>query len=213
MSYLVHELFLSLQGEGLNSGRVVVFLRFAGCNLWSGIEEDRSRGRGGCSRWCDTDFFGTDGPLGGRYESPEELAAAAKILWPEAEGKPMVVLTGGEPLLQVDVPLVKALHDAGFCVALESNGTIPVPPGIDWICISPKSGANLRVRKGDELKFVYPQEDMEPADFEHLDFKFFILQPLDGPEVHLHTQKALDYCLQHPRWRLGLQIHKILNLK
>jgi len=212
MNYAVKEAFLSVQGEGLNAGRVAIFARFSGCTLWSGREVDRGHGRGGCSRWCDTDFVGIDGPMGGRYQSPAELAAVVRGLWPTDEGDPLVVCTGGEPLLQLDVPLIDALHQAGFKVAIESNGTLPVPPGIDWICISPKAGAPIVVDHGDELKLVYPQVGMPPADFEHLDFGAFILQPLDGPELKEHTQQVLDYCLQHPRWRVGIQIHKILSV-
>jgi len=212
MSYSVKELFLSIQGEGLNAGRVAVFARFSGCSLWSGREEDRGNGRGGCSRWCDTDFVGDDGPMGGRYQSPADLASAIRGLWPAGEGDALVVCTGGEPLLQLDAPLIDALHQAGFKVAVESNGTIPVPAGIDWICISPKQGAPIVVDHGDELKLVYPQEGISPADFVHLDFAAFILQPMDGPEVHENTQKVLQYCLQHPRWQVGLQLHKILNV-
>lgn len=213
MSYLVKEIFLSIQGEGLQAGRVAVFIRAAGCNLWSGREADRSRGRGGCSQWCDTDFISTDGPMGGRFQSPADLAGAARSLWPVDEGDPLVVCTGGEPLLQLDAPLIDALHQAGFQLAIESNGTLPVPPGIDWVCISPKAGAPIVVDRGDELKLVYPQEGMSPADFEHLNFGAFILQPMDGPQVIEHTQQVLQYCLQHPRWQVGLQLHKILNLK
>jgi len=213
MSYLIKEVFLSVQGEGLNAGRVALFVRFAGCNMWSGREADRGIGRGGCSMWCDTDFVGTDGPNGGRYQSPDELAAKVGDLWPVGEGDRLVVCTGGEPLLQLDIPLIEAFRDAGFKVAIESNGTIPVPSGIDWICISPKAGAPIVVDHGDELKLVYPQECLAPADFEHLQFGAFILQPLDGPEVHENTQKVLQHCLQHPRWRIGVQLHKILNLK
>ena len=213
MSYLVKEIFLSVQGEGLNADRVALFLRFANCNMWSGREADRGIGRGGCSMWCDTDFVGTDGPMGGRYQSPSDLAAVVHDLWPAGEGDRLVVCTGGEPLLQLDIPLIDALHQAGFNVAIESNGTIPIPPGIDWVCISPKAGAPIVVDHGDELKLVYPQVGMSPADFEHLNFGAFILQPLDGPEVQENTQKVLHYCLQHPRWQIGLQLHKILKLK
>ena len=151
--------------------------------------------------------------MGGRYQSPAELAAVVRGLWPTDEGDPLVICTGGEPLLQLNVPLIKALHQAGFQVAIESNGTIPVPEGVNWVCISPKANAPIVVTSGDELKLVYPQTGMQPADFEHLDFGAFILQPMDGPEVHENTQKVLRYCLQHPRWRVGLQVHKILNLK
>jgi len=212
MTYAVKEVFLSVQGEGIQAGKVAVFARFSGCNLWSGREADRGRGASSC--WfCDTDFVGTDGPMGGRYQSPAELAAVVRGLWPAGEGAPLVICTGGEPLLQLDVPLIDALHQAGFKVAIESNGTIPVPKGVNWTCISPKASAPLRVDHGDELKLVYPQVGMDPASFEHLDFKAFILQPLDGPQVEENTQRVLQYCLQHPRWQIGLQLHKILNLK
>lgn len=213
MTYAVKEIFLSIQGEGLNAGRVASFIRFSGCNMWSGRESDRISGRGGCSRWCDTDFIGSDGSLGGRYQSPEELAVLAYSIWPASEGDPLVICTGGEPLLQLDAPLIDALHGVGFKVAIESNGTIPVPPGINWVCISPKAGAPIVVTKGDELKLVFPQEGISPSDFEHLHFDAFILQPRDGPEVQENTEKALQYCLQHPRWRVGIQIHKILTLQ
>jgi len=212
MAYFLKEAFLSVQGEGIQAGKVAVLARFSGCSLWSGREADRGH-HGECSRWCDTDFVGTDGPMGGRYQSPAELAAAVRGLWPADEGDPLVICTGGEPLLQLDVPLIDALHQAGFKVAIESNGTIPVPPGIDWVCISPKAGAPIVVDHGDELKLVYPQDGMQPTDFEHLDFSAFILQPMDGPEVHENTQKVLQYYLQHPRYRVGIQVHKILKLK
>jgi len=213
MSYQIKEVFLSIQGEGLNAGRTALFVRFAGCSLWSGREEDRGSGPGGCSRWCDTDFVGNDGPMGGRYQSPADLAAVARSLWPMDESNPLVVCTGGEPLLQLDAPLINALHQVGFQVAVESNGTLPVPPGIDWVCISPKACTHLVATAGNELKLVFPQEGMDPTYFEHLDFGAFILQPLDGPQVEEHTQQVLQYCLRHPRWRVGLQLHKILNLK
>jgi 7-carboxy-7-deazaguanine synthase (Cx14CxxC type) len=213
MSYLVKEIFLSVQGEGLQAGKVAVFLLLSGCNMWSGREADRGQGRGGCSRWCDTDFVGDDGPMGGRYQSPADLASAIRGLWPAGESDALVICTGGEPLLQLDAPLIDELHQTGFKVAIESNGTIPVPKGVNWTCISPKAGAPIVVDHGDELKLVYPQEGMDPARFERLEFEAFILQPMDGPQVEEHTRQVLHYCLQHPRWRVGLQTHKILNLK
>lgn len=213
MTYTVKELYYTLQGEGLNAGRAAVFLRFAGCNLWTGREEDRAKGLGGCARWCDTDFRGTDGPLGGSYATPDELAAACISLWPGSAGKPLVVSTGGEPLLQLDSPLVQALRRVGFEVAIESNGTLPVPEGVDWVCISPKAGATLVVSEGDELKLVFPQEGATPEAFEHLAFKAFLLQPLDGPESTENLKAALRYCLDHPGWRLSLQNHKTLNIR
>ena len=193
MSYLVKEVFLSVQGEGLQAGKVAVFMRFAGCSLWSGREEARGQGGGGCSRWCDTNFVGTDGPMGGRYQSPAELAAVVRGLWPTDEGDPLVICTGGEPLLQLNVPLIKALHQAGFQVAIESNGTIPVPKGVNWTCISPKAGAPIVVDHGDELKLVYPQEDAPPEMFEDLPgFPRLLLQPMDGPEREKNTALAVE---------------------
>jgi len=213
MSYAVKEVYYTIQGEGLNGGRAAVFLRFSGCNLWSGRPEDRGKGRGGCSSWCDTDFVGTDGPLGGRYETPQDLSVQVNGLWPKGEGVPLVVCTGGEPLLQLDTALIEALHQVGFEVAIESNGTVVVPPGIDWVCISPKANAPLVVNKGNELKLAYPQEGMPPEAFEHLDFRAFLLQPIDGPRVKENTQQVLEYCLVHPRWRVSLQAHKYLQIR
>lgn len=213
MSYAVKEIYYTIQGEGLNGGRAAVFLRFSGCNLWSGREEDRGKGRGGCSRWCDTDFVGTNGPLGGRYESPQTLAEQVRRLWPGAEGQPLVICTGGEPLLQLDVPLIESLHALGFEVAIETNGTLEVPLGVDWVCVSPKANAPLAVKAGDELKFVYPQEGLHPELFEQLNFKAFLLQPKDGPEVGENTRRVLDYCLTHPKWRVSLQAHKFLQIR
>lgn len=212
MTYTVKEIYYTLQGEGLNAGRAAVFLRFTGCNLWTGREEDRPKGLGGCARWCDTDFRGTDGPLGGAYGTPNELTAACLSRWPGVAGKPLVVCTGGEPLLQLDSPLTLALQRVGFEVAIESNGTLPVPEGVDWVCISPKAGAPLVVDRGDELKLVYPQAGLPPEGFEHLAFQSFLLQPLDGPESRDNTLDALRYCLAHPRWRLSLQTHKTLQI-
>ena len=212
MTYTVKEIYYTLQGEGLNAGRAAVFLRFTGCNLWTGREEDRPKGLGGCARWCDTDFRGTDGPLGGSYGTAVELAAACIALWPGTAGKPLVVCTGGEPLLQLDSPLTQALQRVGFEVAIESNGTLPVPDGVDWVCISPKAGAPLVVNRGDELKLVYPQPELPPDAFEHLAFESFLLQPMDGPEAAQNTLGSVQYCLAHPRWRLSLQTHKTLRI-
>jgi 7-carboxy-7-deazaguanine synthase len=210
MSYAVKEIFFTLQGEGANTGRPAVFCRFAGCNLWSGREQDRLEAT--CT-FCDTDFVGTDGPGGGRFASPEELALAVSAAWPgESAGGRFVVCTGGEPLLQLDVPLLNALHREGFEVAVETNGTQSPPPGIDWLCVSPKAGAKLVVHSGDELKLVFPQPGVAPAEFEGLAFRHFFLQPMDGPQRELNTQAALQYCLTHPRWRLSLQTHKLLGI-
>ena len=211
MSYLIKEMFYSLQGEGCRAGRPAVFCRFAGCNLWSGREEDRASAR--CSI-CDTDFVGTDGAAGGAYRSAEEVAARARLLWPDAPGaRPYVVCTGGEPLLQLNAPLVAALHDAGFEIGVETNGTLPAPAGIDWVCVSPKAGTELVVRCGNELKLLYPQAGVDPEDYFGLAFEHFSLQPVDGTDLESATHQALRYCLDHPRWRLSLQIHKILRIQ
>jgi 7-carboxy-7-deazaguanine synthase len=215
MPYAVKELFFTLQGEGAQTGRAAVFLRFAGCNLWSGRAEDRGRGRGGCSAWCDTDFVGTDGQGGGRFEDANSLAHAVAHTWPVAHQervRPLVVCTGGEPLLQLDEPLLDALHAQGFQIAVETNGTQPVPRGIDWVCVSPKAGAPLVVTSGDELKLVYPQEGLLPEQVAHLDFRHYFLQPLDGPLAAQHTKRAVAYCLAHPQWSISLQTHKLLQL-
>jgi len=208
MSYAVKEIFYTLQGEGRQAGRPAVFCRFAGCNLWSGREEDRAEA---VCRFCDTDFVGMDGVGGGRFATGETLAQAIAALWP-AGGAPLVVLTGGEPLLQVDEALITALHDAGFEIAIETNGTIAPPPGVDWLCVSPKAGAALVVTAGDELKLVYPQSGAAPAAFEALEFANFLLQPMDGPDRAANTEAAVAYCLAHPQWRLSLQTHKILGI-
>ena len=216
MSYAVKELFYTLQGEGAQSGRAAVFLRFTGCNLWSGLERDRERGPGGCSRWCDTDFVGMDGPGGGRFASAAALADAVAAAWPHppVNGQtPMVVCTGGEPLLQLDAPLLDALHARGFFVAVETNGTQPVPESVDWVCVSPKSGSALVQRAGNELKLVFPQPGFEPDQFVGLKFTHFILQPMDGPGRTHNLELALRYCLEHPRWRLGLQMHKAAGIR
>ena len=213
MTYAVKEIFYTLQGEGANTGRPAVFCRFAGCNLWTGREEDRSTA---ICTFCDTDFIGTDGPDGGKFRSPRDLARAVAERWPGwgAEGShPLVVCTGGEPLLQLDAPLVDALHDAGFEVAVETNGTRLPPPGVDWICVSPKAGSDLVLRRGNELKLVYPQVGAEPERFAGMSFEHFFLQPLDGPAAADATRKALEYCLAHPRWRLSLQTHKLLGIR
>lgn len=210
--YTVKEIFYTLQGEGAQTGRAAVFCRFAGCNLWSGREEDRATAT--CN-FCDTDFVGV-GPDGGKFATPEELAAAVAGLWPEAGGvstRPYVVCTGGEPLLQLDEPAIAALHDQGFEVAIESNGTRAAPASLDWICISPKANAPLVQTRGDELKLVFPQPDAPPERFESLRFDHFFLQPMDGPDIERNTQLALEYCLTYPRWRLSLQTHKLLGLR
>lgn len=214
MSYAVKELFYTLQGEGAQAGRAAVFLRFSGCNLWNGLARDRERGPGGCSRWCDTDFVGTDGPGGGRFASADELANAVAEKWLPggAQVQRMVVCTGGEPLLQLDAPLIDALHARDFMVAIETNGTRPVPAGVDWICVSPKAGSELVQKRGNELKLVYPQLGFDPGQFEGLEFEHFVLQPMDGPERARNTAQALEFCLNHPQWRLGLQMHKVVGI-
>ena len=208
MSYAVKEIFYTLQGEGAQAGRAAVFLRFAGCNLWSGREEDRATA---VCRFCDTDFVGMDGPGGGRFETPDALAQAVARHWPGG-GRPYVVCTGGEPLLQLDAPAIAALHARGFEVAVETNGTQPAPDGLDWICVSPKAGARLVLTRGDELKLVFPQAGAEPAQFASLGFRHFLLQPMDGADRDATTAAALAYCLAHPQWRLSLQTHKILRI-
>jgi 7-carboxy-7-deazaguanine synthase (Cx14CxxC type) len=210
MAYAVKEIFYTLQGEGANTGRPAVFCRFAGCNLWTGRESDREDA---VCQFCDTDFVGTDGPGGGRFASPEDLAAAVAHAWPDpAGGGKFVVCTGGEPLLQLDRELIDALHQAGFAIAVETNGTLAPPAGIDWLCVSPKAGARLVVVAGDELKLVFPQPDGEPERYAGLNFRHFFLQPMDGPEREANTAAALRYCLAHPRWRLSLQTHKLLGI-
>jgi 7-carboxy-7-deazaguanine synthase (Cx14CxxC type) len=212
MSYLVKEIFYTLQGEGANTGRPAVFCRFAGCNLWSGREESRSSA---VCRFCDTDFVGTDGPGGGRFESADDLADAVAATWPAGArplGRRLVVCTGGEPLLQLNGVLVEALHTRDFEVAVETNGTRTPPPGIDWICVSPKAGAELVLDKGNELKLVFPQPGAEPDSFERLDFELWFLQPMDGPQRERNTRLAVRYCLEHPRWRLSMQTHKYLGI-
>lgn len=212
MGYAVKEIYYTLQGEGAQAGRPAVFLRFTGCNLWTGREQDRATA---ICRFCDTDFVGTDGPGGGRFATPAALATAVAACWPGDAGppaRPLVVCTGGEPLLQLDAPLVEALHAAGFEVAVETNGTKLPPPGLDWICVSPKAGAALVLCTGHELKLVYPQPDALPEQFADLAFQRFSLQPMDGPDVAANTEAALRYCLAHPQWRLSLQTHKLLAI-
>jgi len=213
--YSVKEIYYTVQGEGSHAGRPAVFLRFAGCNLWSGRDRDRGKGPGGCSQWCDTDFVGTDGVGGGKFGSSAALADAVRELWPAARAAPrrgFVVCTGGEPLLQLDARLLDAFEAVGFDVAAETNGTQEPPPGRLWLTVSPKANAALRVRKGNELKLVYPQEGMDPAQFVDLEFDHFFLQPLDGPRRVENTQRALDYCLENPHWRLSLQTHKFIGI-
>jgi 7-carboxy-7-deazaguanine synthase (Cx14CxxC type) len=210
MTYIVKEIFYTLQGEGANTGRAAVFCRFAGCNLWTGREEDRADAT---CQFCDTDFVGTDGPGGGRFATAEDLATAVAAAWPESTpGRRFVVCTGGEPLLQLDSGVLAALHREGFEIAVETNGTRPPPEGIDWLCVSPKAGAPLVVRGGDEIKLVFPQVGAEPDRFERLAFRHFFLQPMDGPEREANIRAALQYCLAHPRWRLSLQTHKLLGI-
>ena len=210
MAYAIKEIFLTLQGEGAHCGRAAVFCRFAGCNLWSGREDDRADAQ--CN-FCDTDFVGTDGTSGGRYETARALVEAIAAEWGSSREHRFVVLTGGEPLLQVDRALLDALHAGGFTVAIETNGTLDPPAGLDWICVSPKAGAELRVRAGDELKLVFPQPDAPPELFAHLPFKRFSLQPMDGTDIAENTARAVDYCLRHPQWRLSLQTHKTLGIR
>jgi 7-carboxy-7-deazaguanine synthase (Cx14CxxC type) len=211
MSYGVKEIFYTLQGEGAQAGRAAVFCRFAGCNLWSGREADRSTA---ICRFCDTDFVGLDGEGGGKFESAQALAEAIEQKWPQDSpmGKRFVVCTGGEPLLQIDVALIEALHSLHFEVAVETNGTLAAPAGLDWICVSPKAGTQLAQRSGDELKLVFPQVGADPRDFESLCFGHFFLQPMDGDSRAANTELALRYCLDHPQWRLSLQTHKILGI-
>jgi 7-carboxy-7-deazaguanine synthase len=208
--YSVKEIFYTLQGEGANAGTAAVFCRFAGCNLWSGREADRAAAICG---FCDTDFVGTDGPGGGRFEDAQSLAGAIAAAWPEGAAPRFVVCTGGEPLLQLDRPAIEALHARGFRVAIETNGTLAAPEGIDWVCVSPKARAPLALDRGDELKLVFPQPEAPPERFEALDFRHFFLQPMDGPRLAGNTRLAVDYCLAHPRWRLSLQSHKVIGIR
>ncbi|MBS98611.1 MAG: 7-carboxy-7-deazaguanine synthase [Oceanospirillaceae bacterium] len=208
--YTVYEMFYTLQGEGAQSGRPAVFCRFAGCNLWSGREEDRAKA---VCQFCDTQFVGTDGQRGGKFSTASDLAESIASLWPAGvAGQRYVVCTGGEPALQLDEPLVDALHRLDFEVAIETNGTRPLPSGIDWVCVSPKAGTDLVIRTGDELKLVYPQSLAEPERFESLQFKHFYLQPMDGPLQGANQRRCIEYCLAHPRWKLSLQTHKLLGI-
>jgi 7-carboxy-7-deazaguanine synthase len=209
VGYLVKEVFATLQGEGANAGRPAVFCRFAGCNLWSGREEHRATA---VCRFCDTDFVGTDGPGGGRFATADALADHVEATWPAGDEHRFVVCTGGEPLLQLDVALVAALHARRFEIAIETNGTLLPPEGIDWVCVSPKAGAELAVTEGDELKLIFPQAGADPSDYEHLAFDHFLLQPMDGPDVIANTKAAIEHCLTHPRWRLSVQTHKYLGI-
>jgi 7-carboxy-7-deazaguanine synthase len=210
VSYAVKEIFMTLQGEGAHAGRAAVFCRFSGCNLWTGREQDR--GSAIC-RFCDTDFVGLDGTLGGRYATAGELAATIAGQWTGGDGGRYTILTGGEPLLQVDDALVAALHACGFEIGIETNGTLQPPAGIDWVCVSPKAGAELALRRGHELKLIYPQAGAAPEDFEGLAFERFSLQPMDGPDVTANTARATEYCLTHPQWRLSLQTHKMIGIR
>ncbi len=210
MSYAVKEIFLTLQGEGAHAGRASVFCRFSGCNLWTGREEDRASAT---CQFCDTDFVGMDGTLGGRYATAADLAATIAAQWTGSDSERYVVLTGGEPLLQVDRELIDALHAQGFSIGIETNGTIEPPPGMDWVCVSPKAGSDFVVRKGHELKLVYPQPGAMPEAFAGLAFERFSLQPMDGPDVARNTEAAIAYCLKHPQWRLSVQTHKTLGIR
>ena len=209
MTYSVKEIFLTLQGEGGQAGRAAVFCRFAGCNLWSGREADRASA---VCTFCDTDFVGVNGEGGGKFASPTQLAAAVAAKWAGPPEHRLVVCTGGEPLLQLDAPLIDALHAGGFQIAIETNGTLPAPDGIDWICVSPKADAPVVQTNGQELKLVFPQEGVDPARFEDLAFERFFLQPMDGPDREAATEAAVAYCLAHPKWRLSVQTHKYLGL-
>jgi 7-carboxy-7-deazaguanine synthase (Cx14CxxC type) len=211
MTYSVKEIYYTLQGEGAQAGRAAVFLRFAGCNLWSGVEKDRADA---VCQFCDTDFVGTDGPGGGKFADAPALARAVFATWPEHDkGKPYVVCTGGEPLLQLDKALIAALHEGGFEIGIETNGTLLPPPGIDWICVSPKAHAEQKLKRGDELKLIYPQAGAEPERYAGQDFRNFFLQPMDNPDRAANTQDATEYCLKNPQWRLSLQTHKLIGIR
>jgi len=211
LTYAVKEIFYTLQGEGANAGRPAVFCRFSGCNLWSGLERDRPKA---VCKFCDTDFVGTDGPSGGRFKTPVDLAKAITEKWPVSVplGR-FVVCTGGEPLLQLDEPLIKALHDEGFEIAVETNGTLPPPPGIDWICVSPKAGSELVIKTGNELKLVFPQVGAEPRNFERLIFNHKYLQPMDGADTAKNTKATIAYCLENPIWHFSMQMHKAVGIR
>ncbi|MEO1657019.1 MAG: 7-carboxy-7-deazaguanine synthase [Pseudomonadota bacterium] len=208
MTYSVKEAYLTLQGEGAQTGRAAVFLRFAGCNLWSGREQDRASA---ICTFCDTDFVGTDGEDGGRFATAEALAKHVASFWP-GSGKPYVICTGGEPALQLDAPLVDALHKEGFEIGIETNGTLPLPTGIDWICVSPKADTDIVITNGDELKLVYPQENVDPLRFSALDFTHFFLQPMDSDRQAENIAATADYCRKNPAWRLSLQTHKLIGI-
>jgi 7-carboxy-7-deazaguanine synthase (Cx14CxxC type) len=210
MTYAVKEIFYTLQGEGAQTGRPAVFCRFAGCNLWTGREADRMKA---ICQFCDTDFVGMDSTEGGRYPDAGALADRIAALWPEDASARFVVCTGGEPLLQLDTPLIASLHARGFEVAVETNGTISPPPGLDWLCVSPKAGSELIVRTGDELKIVVPQKDLDPLDYSGLDFHRFSVQPMDGPERDRNTLWAIAFCLAHPKWQLSVQTHKLVGVR
>ncbi|MCD2514253.1 7-carboxy-7-deazaguanine synthase [Comamonas endophytica] len=210
MTYTVKEIFYTLQGEGGQAGRAAVFCRFAGCNLWTGREKDRAKA---ICQFCDTDFVGTDGEGGGKFATAEALAAKVHSLWPDSpSGRPLVVCTGGEPLMQLDQALVDALHAQGFEIAVETNGTQPAPRGLDWICVSPKAGAPLVLTEGSELKLVFPQPGAMPEQFAHLAFTHHFLQPMDGPQQQRNTRLAIEYCMAHPQWRLSIQTHKVVGI-
>jgi 7-carboxy-7-deazaguanine synthase (Cx14CxxC type) len=211
MTYSVKEIYYTLQGEGAQTGRAAVFLRFAGCNLWSGLEKDRSEAT---CRFCDTDFVGTDGVNGGKFADAPALARAAFAQWPShAHGRPYVVCTGGEPLLQLDSAAIEALHDMGFEIGIETNGTLLPPPGIDWICVSPKADSEQKLMRGDELKLIFPQDGAPPERFAGQDFKNFFLQPMDNAARIANTEAATAYCLDNPQWRLSLQTHKLIGIR
>jgi 7-carboxy-7-deazaguanine synthase len=211
MTYSVKEIYYTLQGEGAQAGRAAVFLRFAGCNLWSGLEADRAEA---VCRFCDTDFVGTDGPGGGKFANAVKLSRAVFAAWPQhAKGRPYVVCTGGEPLLQLDKPLITALHDQGFEIGIETNGTLLPPAGIDWVCVSPKADAEQKLKHGDELKLIYPQAGAEPERYAGQDFRNFFLQPMDNPDRAANTRAATEYCLKNPKWRLSLQTHKLIGIR
>jgi len=213
MAYAVKEIFYSLQGEGAHAGRPAIFCRFTGCNLWSGHEKHRADA---VCQFCDTDFVGTDGDGGGSFKNAEDLAKAVVSYWPDSITDvihPYVICTGGEPLLQLDKDLIEAFHNEGAEVAIETNGTLPVPEGVDWVCVSPKSGSTVVVEEGDEIKLVYPQEGHQPSDFVHLNFEHFFLQPMFDEDENEHVKETIKYCLTHPRWSLSLQSHKLLGLQ
>jgi len=207
--YAIKEIYYTLQGEGAHTGRPAVFVRFSGCNLWSGREEDRQNA---VCKFCDTNFHGTDGIRGGKYLA-HQIADQILDLWPVNSGvRPYVVCTGGEPLLQLDQPLIQALHDKNISIAIETNGTQPVPDGVDWVCMSPKANTDILVRKGDEIKIVFPQAGIAPVDFIDFEFQYYFIQPMDGPNLHENTRASISYCSRHPRWRLSTQTHKLLDL-